>query len=186
MNVTVVGTGRMARKMVEAMMTFPELTLHSVVSRTQQKAYLFASEFGFEKSFSSLESALEDEQVDLVYIATPHSEHFGQMLQCIEHRKPVLCEKSFTLNSRQAQTVIDAASSAKVFLCEALWNRFLPSRFALDGVLERNLIGEISMVSASLCYSLTHKSRLSDPALGGGALLDVGIYPFRSPSCQTP
>ncbi len=121
---------------------------------------------------------LQDKNVDLVYVATPHSEHYDNMMLCIRYKKPVLCEKAFTVNAGQAREVLEYAEKEKVFVTEAIWTRYMPMVNMIKDVLEQGMIGKPELLSANLSYSLEHVQRLYDPALAGGSLLDLGVYPI--------
>lgn len=121
---------------------------------------------------------LKDDNVDLVYVATPHSHHFEHAKLCIEYGKPVLVEKSFTANANQARELINLAKENKVFLTEAIWTRYMPSRKLIDDIIASGIIGDVNMVVADLSYNISAKGRMTDPALAGGSLLDIGVYPI--------
>lgn len=121
---------------------------------------------------------MQDEAVELVYIATPHSHHCEHIKLCLEHGKHVLCEKSFTVNEGQAKEVLAMAKEKRLLLTEAIWTRYMPMRKTLDDVLESGVIGEPHMLTANLGYLISGKERIMKPELAGGALLDVGIYPL--------
>ncbi|MDD2394987.1 MAG: Gfo/Idh/MocA family oxidoreductase, partial [Sphaerochaeta sp.] len=117
-------------------------------------------------------------EIDLVYVCTPHSLHFEHMMMCLEKGRHVLCEKSFTMNADQARKVLAYGKEKKLLVAEAIWTRYLPMRLVLDQILERRVIGEPHALTANLCYPVKGVKRLTDPALAGGALLDVGVYPI--------
>ena len=121
---------------------------------------------------------MEDEQVELIYIAVPNHLHYSVARECIKHGKPVLLEKPFTLNEQQARALIDLAELHQVFLCEAMWVRFMPLMQRLKKEIEAERIGEIISVTTDIGYNLTEKERVNRMDLGGGALLDLGVYPL--------
>jgi predicted dehydrogenase len=114
--------------------------------------------------------------VELVYIATPHSHHAEHMKLCIEHGKNILCEKAFTLNTAQARQIATLAKAKGVYVAEAIWTRYMPSRAMINEVLASGIIGNVTALTATLCYPVAYKERCIRPELAGGALLDVGVY----------
>jgi predicted dehydrogenase len=153
----------------------------AVSSRSLERAHAFGDELGVSRRYDDDQALAEDPEVDVVYVATPHSRHEADTLRCLEAGKPVLCEKPFALNAAQAQRMIDAAATADVFLMEAIWSRFLPSYRALVDVLEAGRIGTPLQVDADFGFRvpMDPQHRLFDPHQGGGALLDLGIYPLQ-------
>lgn len=119
---------------------------------------------------------MADKKVDLIYVATPHSEHYENVKMCLEAGKPVLCEKAFTLNAAQAEELVRIAAEHKVFLAEAMWTRYMPMLTTIREVIGSGIIGEPKTLTANLGYVISDKERLTNRALGGGALLDVGVY----------
>ncbi len=174
----IIGTGGIARKFATGLAALLDAELVAVGSRSQAKADEFAREFNVPHRHSSYEQLASDADVDAVYVATPHSVHAENCLMAIAAGKPVLCEKPFTINARQAETVIHAARSKRLLLMEAMWTRFLPSMVRLREMLAENLIGDVRMLTADFGFQRERRDgRLHDPALGGGALLDIGVYP---------
>lgn len=176
MKLAVLGPGRIADKVAQTFAHLPEIECYAVASRNLERAQAFAEKFGFQKAYGSYEEMLSDPQVELVYITTPHSHHYEQMLLCLNHGKHVLCEKAFTINASQARQVFQLAKEKGLYAAEAIWTRYMPSRKIIQDVLDSGVIGDIRVVTANLSYNVAYKSRLVDPALAGGALLDVGIY----------
>jgi predicted dehydrogenase len=154
------------------------LTIQSVGARTQEKAEDFGNQFSIPNRHPSYEALVNDDEVDIVYIATPHTRHHQDALLAIKAGKHVLLEKPFTVNAREAKEVIDAAKSKNVFIMEAMWTRFLPVQSAIQEVIKKGLIGRPRYIVAEHSQELTSKPRLWDPELGGGTLLDLGIYPL--------
>ena len=155
-----------------------EIEPYAVASRSLEKATAIAEKFNFAKAYSSYEELLSDPAVDVVYIATPHSHHFEQMLMCIEHGKHILCEKPFTVNVSQAEIVFAKAKERGLFVCEAVWTRFMPCVKRIREILESGELGEPRFIEASFCVPICGKERMARPELAGGALLDLGIYPL--------
>ena len=176
MNIAILGAGTIARKMAQAIKGMQDARLYAVASRSLDKAQAFAKEFGIPHAYGSYGDMASDPKVDLVYIATPHSHHFEHMKLVLEHDKPVLCEKPFTVNAKQAREIMELAKRRKLLVAEAMWTRYLPMRSMLDSVLESKTIGDVQSLTANLGYEMTQKERLMEPALAGGALLDVGVY----------
>ena len=176
MKVGILGAGRIAATMARTLNGMKEAEAYAVASRSLEKAEAFARANHVEKAYGSYEEMLADEEVELVYIATPHSHHLEHGKLCISCGKPVLCEKSFTANAAQARELLDYAAEKKVFITEAIWTRYMPSRKMINDIIASGELGDIKMISANLGYELTDKERMLRPELAGGALLDVGVY----------
>jgi predicted dehydrogenase len=176
----ILGTGNIASKFAQGLEALPDARLVAVGSRTQQSADRFGDQFKAANRYASYAGAAHDPEVDAVYIATPHTLHLDNMLLCLEAGKAVLCEKPFTINAKQAQVAIDLARDRGLFLMEAMWTRFLPLMVEVRHLIAGGAIGEIRMVTADFGFrsKFNPLSRVFDPELGGGALLDVGIYPL--------
>ncbi|WP_022761666.1 MULTISPECIES: Gfo/Idh/MocA family protein [unclassified Butyrivibrio] len=174
--VGILGTGEIARIMAKTLSGMRGVTCYAVASRTKEKAESFAKEFKIKHFYGSYEELCQDPKIDLIYVATPHSAHYENVKLALENGKNVLCEKAFTLNEEQAKELFDLAAKKDVLLTEAMWTRFLPLAGKLKEVIASNVIGEISMVMADLSYNIAWKQRIQDPSLGGGALLDLGVY----------
>ncbi len=155
-----------------------DLELYAVASRSLEKAEDFADQWGFEKAYGSYEEMLEDDLVDLVYVASPHSHHYQHARMCLEHGKHVLVEKAFTVNAKQAEELIAISREKGLLLAEAIWTRYMPSRFMIDEMISSGIIGKPHSLMANLGYPMQGKERLCKPELAGGALLDVGVYPI--------
>lgn len=176
MNIAFIGAGRIANTLASTMARMEDVNLYAVAARDLSRAQAFAAQYGFDKAYGSYEEMLCDPQVELVYIATPHSHHAQHMKLCIEHGKNVLCEKAFTLNAAQAREVAALAKEKGVYVAEAIWTRYMPSRQLINEALASGVIGNVSTLTCSLSYPVTYKERIVRPELAGGALLDVGIY----------
>lgn len=180
MRVGIMGAGGIARKMcgtLKAMQAAGRpVEAYAIASRDIDRAVRFAREQGVRRAYGSYEQLLADPAVDLVYIATPHSCHAEEMFACVAAGKPVLCEKSFTANAAQAEEVLRRAEEAGVYVTEAIWTRYMPARAMLADLLQAGTIGQPYMLTANLGYEIEQKQRIHDPALAGGALLDVGVY----------
>ena len=149
---------------------------YAIASRDLEKAREFAHKWGFKKAYGSYEELVCDPEVELVYIATPHSHHLAHASLAINHGKPVLCEKSFTANAREARELIELAHSRKVFITEAIWTRYMPLSLKVKEILDSGVLGKLQFISATIGYPMLTKERLFRPELAGGALLDVGVY----------
>jgi predicted dehydrogenase len=176
MKLAILGAGNIARKMAATVNEMEHVEAYAVASRDLQKAQEFAQKWNIRKAYGSYEQMLNDPEIDLVYVCTPHSFHYEHMMLCLEHGKHVLCEKSFTLNADQARKVLAFGKEKGLLVAEAIWTRYLPMRLVLDQILDRRVIGEPHALTANLCYPIKGVRRLTDPALAGGALLDVGVY----------
>ena len=178
-NFAVLAAGGIAAKMSQAVMELPEVKMYAVASRSYERADAFAQKWGYEKAYGSYEERLQDPEVELVYVASPHSHHYEHAKMCIAAGKHVLVEKAFTVNAKQAEELIRLAREKKVLLVEAMWTRFMPAREIIDELIDEGTIGNIVSLTANLGYDIKHKERLIKPELAGGALLDVGVYPIQ-------
>ena len=176
MNVGIIGAGHIAEKMATTLSAMDDMQCLAIGSRSLEKAQAFAQRFGVERAYGSYAGLLADPDVDLVYIATPHSCHFAQARDAILSGKPCLVEKSFMANATEAAAIVALAREQGVFLTEALWPRYMPVRQMALEVLDSGVIGKPVMVTASLAYNVSDKERILRPELGGGALLDLGVY----------
>lgn len=176
----ILAPGNIARQFATGLQAIPNAKLLSVGSRSQEKADAFADEFSAPKRHASYEALAADPDVHVVYVATPHPGHKDAVLLCLEHGKAVLCEKPLTVNAKEAEVIIGAARGKDVFLMEAMWSRFFPAMVHVRKLLADGVIGEPRMIQADFGFraGVDPKSRLFDPALAGGGLLDVGIYPI--------
>lgn len=175
-NVGILGAGWIARKMAETLAGTEGVRVGAIASREKAKADAFATEWGIGKAYGSYKELVEDPDIDLVYIATPHSHHFQHASLAIEAGRPVLCEKAFTANAREAGELLDLAHKKGVFITEAIWTRYMPLSLKVRELIEGGAIGTPRQISASLCYSMRYKERILRPELCGGALMDLGVY----------
>jgi predicted dehydrogenase len=174
----ILGTGRIARTFATALTFLPEAELVAVGSRASASANEFADRFGVPHRHADYAGLANDPDVDVVYVSTPHTFHQENTLLCLQAGKAVLCEKPFTINAAEAEEVINLARAKRLFLMEAMWTRFLPSMVKVRQLLSDGVIGEVRMLTADFGFraSFDPQGRLFDPELGGGALLDVGVY----------
>lgn len=183
LNLGIVGAGYIAGVMADTVRRLNEtgnneVRLYAIASRTKEKADAFAQKYGIEKSYGSYQDLYEDRDVDLVYIATPHSSHYEDAQNCLNHGKHVLCEKAFTVNARQAERLFTLAEEKKLLITEAIWTRYQPMRKIIKDEVDSGIIGQPMVLTANLGFAIAGIKRLALPELAGGALLDVGIYPL--------
>lgn len=176
----IIGPGRIARKFSEALQLTENAELGAVASRDVSRAKQFAEASGCGQVYDNYEALIHDPQIDIIYIATPHAFHCGQAILCLQNKKPVLCEKPMALNAAQVEKMITASKDNHCFLMEALWTRFLPWMQAVTDIIEGGKIGEVKYVRADFGFKAEYNpaGRLFDTKLGGGSLLDIGIYPL--------
>ncbi len=174
----ILGTGNIAHKFAQGLAALPDAALMAVGSRRQATADTFGQEFGIAHRHASYAALAADPEVDIVYVATPHPFHSENTLLCLNHGKHVLCEKPFAINAAQAGEMIAAARQNRRFLMDAVWTRFLPLMARLRELLAGDEIGEVRMLQADFGFRAPFdpQARLFNLELGGGALLDVGIY----------
>ena len=173
----ILGTGSIAHKFATGLSFLSDAELVAVGSRNIERAGQFANRFNIPNRHPSYESLVSDPTIDIIYIATPHNLHQENTQLCLESGKAVICEKPFAINANQAKKMVESAQTEKLFLMEAMWTRYLPLMVELRATLDKNLIGEVRMLTADFGFRAepNPESRLFDPKLGGGALLDVGI-----------
>lgn len=176
----ILSTGKIAHSFVQGLRFLPEAEITAVGSRTAEAAARFADVYGIPRRHGSYAALAEDPEVDVVYIATPHNLHAENTILCLQAGKAVLCEKPFAVNAAQAEQMITAARAKNLFLMEALWTRFLPAAIELKRLVAEGAVGEPRMLEASFGFTAPYDpdGRLFNPELGGGALLDLGIYPL--------
>lgn len=175
----IAGCGNIAHTLAPVMCHYPDrMKVVAAAARDAGRAADFAAEFGIPRSYGSYTEMFEDPEVDLVYVATPHSHHRDIMIDALEHGKHVLCEKAFCVNAKEAGEVFALAKSRSLFVAEAIWTRYMPSRKMINDVISSGKIGRVTTITANLGYKILHKPRISEPELAGGALLDVGVYPL--------
>ena len=176
LRVGTIGAGWIADKMAEALSPLDEAEVLAIASRSLEKARQFADERGISRAYGSYEELVEDPDVDLVYVATPHSHHYPHARLALEHGKPVLVEKAFTANAREAEALLTLARERHLFITEAIWTRYMPLSMKVKEIMDSGIIGEPRILTATLCYEMEQKERIIRPDLCGGALLDLGVY----------
>ena len=174
--VGIIGAGWIADKMAEALSPLKDYCVYAIASRSIEKAEEFAQRWNVAKAYGSYEEMVDDKDVDLVYIATPHSHHFPHTMLALEHGKHVLVEKAFTANAAEAEILIKTAHEKGLFITEAIWTRYMPLSHKVKEIMESGIIGEPRLLTATLCYMMEFKERILRPDLCGGALLDLGVY----------
>jgi predicted dehydrogenase len=174
----ILGTGSIARQFTEGLNALPEAEMLAVGSRSETSASEFADEREIPRRYASYDALAADPDVEIVYIATPHPFHAGNAELCLGAGKAVLCEKPFTVNAAEAERVVGIARDRGLFLMEGMWTRFFPLMERVRRLISEGAIGEVRMLDVDFGFrtELDPASRLFDPALGGGALLDVGVY----------
>ena len=175
----ILACGRIAKKFASDLKLVEGAELVAVAARDLDRAKAFAEEFNVQHAFGSYEELARFEDVDAIYVSSPHSHHYEHTLLCLNHGKAVLCEKAFAINSKQAEEMVALARSKKIFLMEAMWTRFLSPYLKAKKMVDQGKIGEVKGVLAQFGFRPLPPmpQRIYDPALGGGALLDIGIYP---------
>ncbi len=175
----ILGAGKIARKFAADLAFVEDAELIAIGAREKSFAELFASEFSIPKAYGSYEALVQDPTIDVIYIATPHGFHYEHAMLCLRYKKAVLCEKAFALNSRQAKEMIAFAKEQGVFIMEAFWTKFLPHYKLVKKMIAEGKVGTIQSVIAEFGFKPTPPiaQRMYDPLLGGGSLLDIGLYP---------
>ncbi len=175
----IIGLGNIAHKFVTDLLLVPEAELYAVASRNIEKSTDFANHFGAKKAYNSYEALLEDPEVSIVYIATPHHAHYELTLKALRNKKHVLCEKPIAMNCAQTQEMIVVAKENNCFFMEAFWTRFNPSFVEAFAKIKQGDIGEVKYINADFSYLINNPSgRMTEMELGGGSLLDMGVYPL--------
>ena len=172
----IIGAGWIAEKMVAALAPLEDYCVHAIASRSLEKAEAFAKTWNIPKAYGSYEEMVADPDIDLVYIATPHSHHYPHTKLALEHGKHVLVEKAFTANAAEAAELLETARTKGLFITEAIWTRYMPLSHKVKELMESGIIGEPRVLTATLCYMMEFKERIVRADLCGGALLDLGVY----------
>ncbi|MFI5755533.1 Gfo/Idh/MocA family protein [Streptomyces sp. NPDC051569] len=175
----VLATGGIAERFTTDVLGVPGAEVVAVASRSDASARNFADRFGIERAYGDWAGLVADEEVDVIYVATPHSAHRAAAGLALAAGKPVLCEKPFTLNTREAEELVSLARKRNVFLMEAMWTYCNPLLLRMVDMIKDGVIGEIHTIHADfgIVGPTDPEHRLRNPDLGGGALLDLGVYP---------
>jgi predicted dehydrogenase len=175
----ILAPGKMSAKFTNGLKLLDNVELYAVGSRDIARSKQFAGEFGFQKSYGSYEELASDPDLDVVYIASPHSHHYEHTMLCLKNKKAVICEKAFALNSREVEEMIAEAAKQKIFLMEALWPPFQPIYKKTNELIKSDAAGKILHLDARFSFQAPFDpmERKFNLSLGGGSLLDIGIYP---------
>ncbi|MEN8116884.1 MAG: Gfo/Idh/MocA family oxidoreductase [Bacteroidota bacterium] len=178
-NWAILGCGRIAGKFAADLKLLSNAILYAAASRDITRAKEFANQFGFEKAYGSYDEMLNDPNVDAVYIATPHSHHREHTLLCLTNKKAVLCEKAFAMNLNEVKEMVACAKENNTFLMEAFWTIFQPSFAKAMEIIKSGELGSLKIVRSDFAFNAPYleDKRLYNTELGGGSLLDIGIYP---------
>ena len=176
MRVGIIGAGRIAGVAARTLNGLNEVEAYAIGSRSMEKAQAFAEEWHIPKAYGSYSDMIADPDVDLLYIATPHSHHYDVTREALMANKPCLVEKSFMANYKEAKAIVDLARERKVFVAEAIWTRYQPAVQIIRKLIADGRIGDLQLITATLCYPISQKPRILNPDLCGGALLDLGVY----------
>ena len=176
LRIGIVGAGWIAEKAAITLNGLDSCEAYAIASRSQEKATAFAEKWKMRKAYGSYAELIADKDVDLVYVATPHSHHYDVTREALMAGKPCLVEKAFMANYRQAKAIVDLSRERKVFLAEAIWTRYQPVVKMMRDLIDSGRIGTPRLVTATLGYSMGDKPRIMRPDLCGGALLDLGVY----------
>nr|WP_295281109.1 Gfo/Idh/MocA family oxidoreductase [uncultured Blautia sp.] len=160
MKLGILGAGNIAVQMAKTVAGMKDAENYAVAARTLERAQAFAEKNGVSKAYGSYEEMLADPEVDLVYIATPHSHHYLHAKMCLEAGKNVLCEKSFTVNAEQARKLFALAKEKNLLITEAIWTRYMPSRKMIDDIIASGVIGEVTSLTANLNYAISEVERI--------------------------
>jgi len=178
MKFSILAPGGIAHSMAETVNRLEGVEAYAVASRDYKRAKDFADKWGYKKAYGSYEEMIKDPEVELVYIATPHSHHYQYAKMCLEHGKHILVEKAFTVNAKQAKEILDLSKEKNLLVAEAIWTRYMPGRKMVNNLIESGVIGELHSMTSAFGFPLTHVDRLMNPELAGGALLDLTVYPI--------
>ncbi|MBR6937703.1 MAG: Gfo/Idh/MocA family oxidoreductase [Prevotella sp.] len=188
LRVGIIGAGWIAEKAAITLKNLEGASCYAIASRSLEKAQAFAEKWQVSCAYGSYSELIADENVDLVYVATPHSHHYDVTKEALENGKPCLVEKAFMANHRQAVDIVRISRERKVFLAEAIWTRYQPAVQIVRQLISNGQIGTPRLITATLGYSMGNKPRIMRPDLCGGALLDLGVYAinFVRMFCDSP
>jgi predicted dehydrogenase len=175
----ILAPGKMSAKFTKGIKLLKNAELYGVGSRDLQRAILFARDYGFRKYYGSYEELAADPRLEIIYIASPHSHHFEHTMLCLKNGKHVICEKAFAINSKEVEVMISEAKKRNLFLMEALWPPFQPFYKKAQEIIRSGILGKIFYLDGYFSFIPPYdpEDRKFNLALGGGSLLDIGIYP---------
>lgn len=176
MKIGILGAGNVAGKMMRTLAEMEDITCLAVGSRHLERGQEFAKKYEIPLAYGSYEELLSNPDVDLVYIATPHSHHYEHMKLCLTYGKAILCEKAFTVNQKQAAEVLSLAKEKNIFVQEGLWTRFLPVIPELKALIDSEKLGKATSLTVTMCHKNIQNERVYLPDLAGGTLLNLGVY----------
>lgn len=176
----IIGLGNIANKFAGDLQLSKNAILYGIASRNIEKAKKFSQKYNSIKYYGSYEELAKNPEIDVIYIATPHTFHFENTMMCLKYGKSVLCEKPLGVNADEVKTMLNEARSKKIFLMEALWTRFIPATEKLIEMIRDKIIGDIIFIRSDFGFKgdLNLEGRVYNKKLGGGSLLDIGIYPI--------
>lgn len=176
----ILAPGHIAHRFAQHLSSIPDAKIIAVGSRSLERAQQFASTYNIERAYGSYMELATDPDIDIIYVASPHSAHYENCRMALECGKPVLCEKSFTVTAEQSKELTKLARQKSLFIMEAMWTRFLPIYSRVRELLDSKFLGEVQTVTANFCFfrEFDPNHRLYNPNLAGGALLDTGVYPI--------
>ena len=178
MKMGIIGAGGIARAMAGTISKMDDVECTAIAARDLERAQTFAEEFGFDRAYGSYDELLADPDVELVYIAIPHSHHCEWTINALNAGKHVLCEKPLAVNEEQSRQMTELAEEKGLLLAEAMWTRYMPSRQIISDLINSGIIGEIMSITANLGYKIDMNERIVRPELAGGSLLDLTVYPL--------
>ena len=175
----ILGPGRIAHKFCADLLKVDDAKIMAVGSRSIDRAEAFAQQYDIPHAYGSYDALVQSNEIDVIYVATPHNAHYENTITCLTHGKHVLCEKPMGINSDQVRSMISTAANKNLFLMEAIWTAFFPAIAKVRDLIAEDAIGPIKMIEADFGFTATidPNHRLYNPILAGGALLDIGIYP---------
>ena len=176
----IIGLGKIANKFAADLQYSETAQLYGVASQDLNKAKKFSTKYNAQKYYGSYQALANAPEIDIIYVATPHVFHFENTMMCLKQNKAVLCEKPMGMNAKEVRLMIEEASTRNLFLMEGLWTRFIPATEKLIELLAQNVIGQVTSLQADFGFKgdSNPENRIFNKNLGGGSLLDIGIYPI--------
>lgn len=176
----ILGAGRIAEKFCKALCFVKGSEVYAIASRDEEKAKAYASKYGASRYYNNYDDLVKDDNIDIIYIATPHAFHYWQTMFCLQNNKPVLCEKPLSLSYRQTSEMIDFAADKKLFLMEGMWTSCMPFIERVLSLIKGDVIGKPQYIAADFGFAapINTDGRLMNKSLGGGSVMDIGVYPI--------